>query len=31
VQNLFNQTYQEFRHQNDFERRAYVRLKLDID
>ena len=31
VQNLFDETYQEFRHQNDFERRAYVRLKLDID
>jgi len=31
VQNLFDDTYQEFRHQNNFERRAYLRLKLDID
>jgi iron complex outermembrane receptor protein len=30
VHNLFDKTYQEFRHQNDFERRAYIRLKLDI-
>ena len=31
VQNAFDEEFEEFRHQNRFERRAYLRLRMDLD
>ncbi len=31
VQNALDRPYLEFRHQNTFERRFYVRLKIDLE
>jgi iron complex outermembrane receptor protein len=31
VQNALDETYKEFRHQNHFERRTYIRFKLNLD
>lgn len=31
VQNLLDDEYKEFRHQNIFERRAYLRFRIDLD